>query len=273
MTREKLANEVFRAAGVPVGRSAFYRVYVDFGGGLKYFGLYTATELPEDQYLKTAFGSDKGNLYKPESTLAVFTQWKFPKKTNETAADYSDVEALVSALNADRTDALKWRSNLDATIDTVSFLKWLAVNTLIQNWDAYGMMAHNYYLYALPNQSRLTWIQWDSSLAMQSGWFAGAASLSQAEVTAQWPLIRNLMDDTVYQAQYHAALQAALPVLSPEVMQPKVQAAHDLVAPYVVGPEGEQTGYTFRDETAFANSVSAIVTHIQSRQTAAKEIK
>jgi hypothetical protein len=266
LIREKLANEVFLAAGVPVGRSAFVRVYVDFGQGSKYFGLYTANELPEDQYLEKAFGTDEGNLYKPTSTLAVFTQAEFVKKTNEEAADYSDVQALVAALNGDRSDAAAWRARLDATIDTAGFLKWLAVNTLIENWDVYGMMAHNYYLYAPPNQTRLTWIHWDSSLALQGGRGGG---FSQAEITAGWPLIRFLMDDPVYRAQYDAAVQAALPVFTPEVMQPKVEAAHALVAPYVVGPEGEQSGYTFRDETAFGSSVSTIMAHVRARQAAA----
>ena len=39
-----------------------------------------------------------------------------------------------------------WRANLETVIDTNVFLKYLAVNTVVQNWDTYGRMTHNYYL-------------------------------------------------------------------------------------------------------------------------------
>lgn len=42
--REKVAAEVFDAAGVPVSHTAFYAVYVDHGNGPEYFGLYTLVE-------------------------------------------------------------------------------------------------------------------------------------------------------------------------------------------------------------------------------------
>ena len=50
--------------------------------------------------------------------------------------------------------------------DVDHFLKWLAVNTAIDNWDTYGAMAHNYYLYGDPRQKgRLQWIPWDNNMA------------------------------------------------------------------------------------------------------------
>ena len=39
-----------------------------------------------------------------------------------------------------------WRANLETVFDTDVFLKYLAVNTVVQNWDTYGRMTHNYYL-------------------------------------------------------------------------------------------------------------------------------
>jgi spore coat protein H len=49
-------------------------------------------------------------------------------------------------------------------------LRWLAVNTAIENWDAYGRMAHNYYLYGDPSDGgRLKWIPWDHNMSFSTG--------------------------------------------------------------------------------------------------------
>ena len=53
------------------------------------------------------------------------------------------------------TDPATWRTNLEAVFDTDTFLKYLAVNTVIQNWDTYGRMTHNYYLYNNPDNGKL----------------------------------------------------------------------------------------------------------------------
>jgi spore coat protein CotH len=270
MIREKLANDFLRQAEVPVGRSAFYRVYVDHGEGSQYFGLYTADEIPEDQFLDDAFGSSEGNLYKPESMLLTFDESQFEKKTNETEGDFSDVRALVTALNASRTDAAAWRSGVDATLDTSLFLKWLAANTLMGNWDVYGAMSHNYYLYASPSASkRLTWIAWDHSLAFATN--SQSASLDLSNVGSSWPLIRYTMDDTVYRAVYFAALEKVAALFTREKLEAKIRAAHDLVAPYVVGTDGEKTGFTFlSDAQAFETSVDTLLGYVDQRSAAAK---
>ena len=43
--REKVGSDLFRDFGVPCARSVFCRVYVDFGEGPVYFGLYTMLEV------------------------------------------------------------------------------------------------------------------------------------------------------------------------------------------------------------------------------------
>ena len=246
--REKLSNELFREAGVAAPRSTYYRVYVDSGNGPAYFGLYVADESPDSAFLKENFNSSDGNLYKPEGTysnLTGFDEDSFEKKSNEEAADWSDVKAFVAALNAHRTDAAAWRAGLEKTFNPDRFMRWLAVNTLIVNWDAYGQMAHNYYLYgdtkasAAPGQ--LQWMQWDSSLAMQAN--GRAASFEMTEVGTSWPLIRSLMADPVYQARYYAHLRdVATNVFTEAKLEPRIRAAHALVAPYVTGTDGEARG-------------------------------
>lgn len=47
------------------------------------------------------------------------------------------------------------------------FIKWLAINTAMTNWDTYGAMAHNFYLYNAPNRG-LVWIPWDNNEAIST---------------------------------------------------------------------------------------------------------
>jgi hypothetical protein len=278
LLREKVAHDIFREAGVPAPRTAFYRVYVDFGEGPTYFGLYTMTEVPDDPMLEAQFGNDGGNLYKPTgpgATWVSFDEESFEKESNEDEEDWSDVEAAVAALHADGSDPAEWGAGLEAVFNVDGFLRWLAVNTVIQNWDTYGNMAQNYYLYGDPaDEGRLHWIPWDNNEALKSGNEGSlhrALSLELSEVGDRWPLIRYLMDDPVYRAIYVAYVQEAIEgAFAVAPTQARLQAEHDLIAPYVVGPEGEQPGYTFLfDPQEFAAELDRLLEHVVQRREAA----
>jgi spore coat protein CotH len=172
--REVLATEVLRDRGVPAARAAFYRVVVDTGEGARYWGLYTMVEDPSDgAMLDAQLGGRGANLYKPDGPAATWTRFEpasFEKKTNEGGRDFSDVIAAIDALHSDTTDRRAWRGRIERVFDVDLFLRWLAVNTAILNWDAYGAMAHNYYLYGdAVRGGRLRWIPWDHNMAFGAG--------------------------------------------------------------------------------------------------------
>ncbi|MDE4907697.1 CotH kinase family protein [Methanogenium marinum] len=176
LMRDKIAPEIFSDAGVAAPDTAFYRVYVDYGEGPVYFGLYTMIESVEDTLIETAFTDDSGNVYKPEGTGATFAEGTFDtecfeKKTNEDDGNWSDVEALYTVLNDDTrtTDPEEWRENLEEVFNVDGFIQWLAVNTAIQNWDSYGIASKNYYLYTSPSDGTITWIPWDNNEAISAG--------------------------------------------------------------------------------------------------------
>ncbi|MDA3823748.1 MAG: CotH kinase family protein, partial [Bacteroidales bacterium] len=197
MIREKVASDLFMDFGLASPQTSFCVVYVDYGSGPIYYGVYTLVEEVDDTVLGSQFNSEEGNLYKPDGDAATFGSGTYDdsemeKKNNEELADYSDVYALYSALNsAERTsDEEQWKSQLNTVLDVDVLMKWLAANTVMQNWDTYGNMTHNYYLYNNPDNGLLTWIPWDNNEALQSGKQKGALSLSLDEVGSTWPLIR-----------------------------------------------------------------------------------
>ncbi len=269
--REKVAADIFREAGVPAARTAFYRVYVDYGAGSEYFGLYTMVEIPDDPLLEKYFQNSDGNLYKPEgkgATFASFDEASFDKETNEDAADWSDVKALYDALHSSRSNVATWKAGLEKTLNVEGFLRWLAVNTLIQNWDTYGRMSHNYYLYNNSAASLLEWIPWDNNEALKEvNGNNKALSLSLAEVTESWPLIRYLADDPSYRAKYVSYIkETSEGAFKPEKMKAIYKAAHDLIRPYTVGDYGEQQGYTLlKDASDFDTALDELNAHVDRR--------
>lgn len=331
LIREKVAADIFREGGVPSAQTSFYRIYVDYGQGSKYFGLYTMVEAPDKPMLQTQFKNAEGNLYKPEGTGAkfvTFDQKSFVKKSNESSSDWKDIEAVFSALHASRTDAAKWRADLEKVFDMSGYLNYLAINTLIQNWDTYGRMSHNYYLYSDPSDGKVHWIPWDNNMALSEsmgggprnfpgqpqasaspsgspstaptvstsptpspsastnprpGGFAGgpggmgrgalSLELSATEVNESWPMIRYIIDDPVYHAQYVKYVQQAMQVaFDKDKTLARYQKALDLIKPYVVGPEGEQSDATLLSSPeAFNNAFNELKTHLEKRHSAGQE--
>jgi spore coat protein H len=273
LMREKLAADIFREAGVPAAQTAFYKVYVDFGEGKKYCGIYTMVEVIDDTMVKDQFADDpeaKGNIYKPESNLQAFSQTVFEKKNNKTEADYNDVQAFISALNAtNRTsNASIWRANMEKTFNVDHYLKYLAVNNTIVNWDVYGAMAHNYYLYNSPTR-KLIWIPWDHNESMKTSG-RNAVSLTMTEVAKTWPLLRYVADDAVYYAKYKQYVaEFSNNVFKAAKMGTLFEKYHTLIAPFVNGIEIEQKPYSNLTSTAaFTNELATLKTHVSTRSQA-----
>jgi len=275
LMREKLAPEIFRNFGIPAPQTAFYRIYIDNGSGPQYFGLYTAVEVVDDTVIEEQFESDEGNCYKPEGPSASFASTglnlsEFDNKTNDN--DWSDIEALFEVLHSSQRTLSPetWRASLEDVFDVDTFLRWLAVNITIQNWDTYGRMTHNYYLYNNPENNLLTWIPWDNNEAFQTGKQGGALSVSCSEVSSSWPLIRFLLDDEVYEAEYKNYLAEVIKdAFEPSKMISKYQQYHNLIAPYAVGTDGERSGYTFLNSDAdFTSAMNYLISHVSSRYNA-----
>jgi spore coat protein CotH len=280
LLREKVTADVFRAAGLAAPHTAYYAVYVDSGDGLTYFGLYTMVEVVEDTVIQTQFSDDSGNLYKPEGSGAAFVDGtfnpaSFEKQTNEEAADWSDIQALFAALNdpSRLSDPAAWRAQLESVFDVDTFLHWLAVNTVMQNWDSYGQIAHNYYLYHDPASDKLVWIPWDNNEAMRTRQGQGSVNLDLANVNTRWPLINYLAADEVYYQKYVGYVADTITnVFTPEKMEETFSYYHALIQSYVIGADGEQKGYThLASDRAFETSLAALNQHVAERVRLAQE--
>jgi spore coat protein H len=183
-------------------------------------------------------------------------------------------------LNEPRTSPTAWRARLEARFAVPSFLRWLALNTIIGNTDTYGGFSpHNYWVYGSPrHRDRLFFIPWDHDLAMNGSGMGGGPTvggvvggggldLFHDSVNAQWPLIRYLLDDPVYRAAYRTQVEELLnTVFEPARVSARIQAEYARIAPYVVGAEGEQAGRTFlASPDEFTQAISSLLAYVQSR--------
>jgi spore coat protein CotH len=269
---EQVAGKLFRDFGLKGPHASFYELYVDTGSGPVYFGLYTLVEEVDDTVIKTQYADDTGNLYKPEEGPATFAAgsygtWGMAKKTNEDLLDYSDVQALYDALNSGLrlTSPAAWKSDLEKILDVPVFLRWLAANLVMENWDTYGVMPHNFYLYRNPATQRLEWIPWDSNEALASS--VRSLGIGASTVTSSWPLIRCLLDDPGYAAQYRANVhEFAAGLFNATRMVSLYEAQSALVRDSVLR---EGAGYTYTPPSLFTAAVSALQVHVAGRETAA----
>jgi len=253
-------------------------------------------EIPDTPMFQAQFSDDSGNLYKPSGTGAQFgsfIQAHFPIKTNEEKANWNDIQDLFTALHADRSDAAQWRSGLEKVFDVEGFLHYLAINNVIQNWDTYGSMAHNYYLYNDPGDGLIHWVPWDHNMSLggapgpggqasnttappeprENGRGRRVVSLGMEEVTDQWPLIRFLADDPVYLKKYQAYVkETSENAFAQEKTEAYFRQQHNLIRPYVVGAEGEQEDATLlQSSDAFDTSIDSLTEHIKQRHQAVSE--
>jgi len=275
MMREKVATDVFRNAGLVASHTAFYTVYVDHGDGPQYFGVYTLVEEVDDTVIDTQYDDNDGNLYKPDGDAASFASGtydedEYVKKTNEDEADFTDVANLLDIINdgSRATDAAAWRASLETVFDTDVYLKYLAVNTVIQNWDTYGRMTHNYFLYNNPDTGKLNWIPWDNNESLQTGKQGGALSLDFSGLNSStWPLIGYIYSDEVYRAKYDAYVQEVVDgPFETSAMQALYDSYSSLLEEYA---NAEVSGYTFLNSSAdFQSSVSGLKSHVSSRASA-----
>jgi spore coat protein CotH len=244
-------------------------VYIDIGKGPFYLGLYTLVEKVEDRMLAAQVGSDHGNLYKPwgdaarwppvvasavplGTTSEADIESHFEKVTNG-STDWGDVVAAINALHADRADAAAWRASFEAHFDVQAFLRWLAANQTMMDWDAYGCMPHNYYVYANPSEGgRFLWLPWDLNEALADRKHDGCVPSSvmldeivsrSTSISRQWPLIEYLLADATYRASYQTYLRSLLDdAFAADTLKAQMQANHDLIAPYVDGTIAAENG-------------------------------
>ena len=144
-----LANELYRAAGVPAPRDAFAHVTVN-GQAL---GLYVLVEGINRDFLGRHFEKSKGNLYEGDGHDIVA---KLDKDSGDEHKDQPDVDALAKAAQ-EPDPAQRWQK-LGKVLDLDRYVSFLAVEVFTWQTNGYAMRTNKYRLYHDPTSDRMVFL-------------------------------------------------------------------------------------------------------------------
>lgn len=175
-TKEVLGYGVFRAAGVVAPRTALAEVTLTVPGkyDAEYLGLYDMVEQVDKAFLKKHFKSSKGLLLKPEGMRGILYLGDDPEAYKQpydgkTDGDEQQWQRLVDfARLINQADDEQFRQRIGEFLDVDGFLRYLAVNTLLANYDSFMGLGHNYYMYLVPETNKFVVFPWDLDLAFGS---------------------------------------------------------------------------------------------------------
>lgn len=103
----------------------------------------------------------------------------------------------------------------------------------------------------------------------------GGGDVLHRQVGDAWPLIQRFLADEVYAARYRELLEYSLGGLfAPDALAARARDLHTLIAPYIVGEQGERaTHTTISSPEAFNTSLDGpdgLLARVQQRQDAVR---
>ena len=221
--KEALIYDMYRYLGVDASLYNYAKVSVNGN----YRGVYLALEGVEQSFMMRNYGTQDGELYKPETFD--FGGGADPnEKVTDSGADlnyngddldkYSniwdyEITATNSADHKRVVNALKninEGNDIETYMDIDNILKYMAVHIFAVNMDSLsGGSNHNYYLYEYNGQLNI--IPWDYNLSLGGmGFEPSATSVINDAIDSPFPMTRffnALLKNDEYLAQYHDYLQ------------------------------------------------------------------
>lgn len=265
--RSKLCWDMLNSIGVPAPRANHVRLYINN----QYYGLYISVEHIDDQFVKLRFGNSNGNLYKclypadltyrgtnPNSYKFTANGYRvYDLKTNVEADDYSDIAKLIQVIN--QTSVSELPAKLEPIFNVNTFLKYLAVEALVGNWDGYSYNKNNFYLYRNTSTGRFEFIPYDLDNTFGIDWFGidwatrNVLSWSSSE---ERPLTKKILSVDVYKKRYLFFIKELQENwFSPSVLSAKVNSIHYRIRQYANSDSYRSLDYGWSDAD-FDNSYS-----------------
>ena len=221
------------------------------------WGLYLAVEAVEESFLQRSYGSDYGELYKPDSTEMGGGNFAGGSGSADVLLQYIDDDpdsysnifdnAKTSCSEADKARliaALKTLSGEDASsaVDVDMVIRYFVAHNFVLNFDSYtGSMIHNYYLCEKGGQLQM--IPWDYNLAFGGFQSSGGATalvnypidtpVSGGSIDER-PMLAWIFADEEYTALYHQYFAEFIAeFFDSGYFSDMMDSVKDMIAPYV----------------------------------------
>ena len=181
--RSKFCWDLYAKMSVPSSRANHVRLYINN----EYRGLYINVEHVDEKFLEMRMSDPTGNLWKclwpadlhylgadPDIYAnAEFGGRKiYALKTNKTENDFSKLSQFIHILN--NLDGTEFECAIQKAFDVESYLKIIALDILVGNWDGPIINKNNFYLYHDPTTDRISYLPYDLDNTMGIDWFGVA---------------------------------------------------------------------------------------------------
>lgn len=262
---DALSYETFREFNLPAPRTAFAKVYLTIDGekNREYIGLYTIAEQIDSTFLKRNFSDSKGLLLKPQMVQGFpyyGRNWEdYEKSYGSKSSEVSWSEAKrfmdFAQLVNEATDT-EFRQKVGDYTDIDQFLRFLAVNVGISNYDSILGMGQNYYIYYEPEKKKFVWIPWDLNLAFGKFMMINSpveqmeANIKEPNASRQ-PLIERILAIPEYKEKYQNYLRE---FIGKDFQPSRIRKNIDAVNAAISEAVKEDPGYSEKD---YAKSISS----------------
>ena len=173
LLRAKLCWDFFRDAGVPACRTSYIRVYVNE----TYMGVYLNVEQIDNRFADVRFDDGTGNLWKclygsdlnyQGSNPTLYTDDAYDLVENEFQNNYAELAQFINVLNNTPLSSLP--CELEKVFNVHDYLKIMAADMLLGNWDNYIFNKNNFYLYHNEKTGKLEYIPYDLDNTLGIDW-------------------------------------------------------------------------------------------------------
>ncbi|MDB6029840.1 MAG: hypothetical protein JWM16_178 [Verrucomicrobiales bacterium] len=231
--REALGFWLFQKLGVPAPSTGHALVYLTVAGKYEreYLGLYTLIEEVDPHFLKRHFGNSDGMLLKPAGMRGfaylgeTWDQYRGicgPRSKERPEACQKVIEF---AKLIHRADDATFRAKIGSVLAVDEFLRYVAVSSVLINFDSFLSTGHNYYIYVNPRDGKLHFIPWDLNMSLGGyGWLGTDEELARTSITRSYAdhniLIERLLAIDEYAKAYRGHMQKlAVTAFNPEAMR------------------------------------------------------
>ncbi len=208
LLRAKLCWDFFRNAGLPACRTSYIRVYVNGA----YMGVYLNVEQIDNRFADVRFDDGTGNLWKclwgsdlsyQGSNPTLYSDDNYDLVENEFQNNYAELARFIDVLNNTPTSLLP--CELEKIFNVHDYLKIMAADILLGNWDNYIFNKNNFYLYHNEKTGKLEYIPYDLDNTLGIDWVSvdwAQRNLYSWTTSSNRPLFTRLLQIPAYRNEF-----------------------------------------------------------------------
>lgn len=218
--RAALCFDLYHRAGLVAARANHFRTYIND----RFFGIYTNFEEYDEKFTASRFGREDGNLYKcnfsadlnylgddPDLYKLINNGERVYEQDNQADTDdYSDLAHFIDVLN--NTPEEEFLCEIEMIFEVNEYLKYIAIDIVIGNWDGPLINKNNFFLYSNPATGKFEYLPYDLDNTFGIDWIN--SNMTERDIynwshESEWrPLYNVLMKNEVLKNRFSYYLDA-----------------------------------------------------------------